>query len=278
MIGIMLTVGPAIAPTIGGLILAVSGWYAIFLAMVAFGVFMMSLVLMLMSETIMPDRRKAEPRALAVAYASIISSPRFMAASMVIASSVGTLYALASILPFVLIKVAGMTPSEYGIGMLMQTGLYFSGSVVFRLSLRWFSSERLVLVGLFFIGCAAAAMAVSTEVLPVSYLSVMLPVGCFAFGIAFVMPYMTNAALLPFPDIAGSASAMMGFMQMGSGLLTGAIAAALGSPVLALQIVVPSMGLIAILSYVWLAFAQRHVPQVAILKSGEETVPLNIRE
>ncbi|WP_235890835.1 multidrug effflux MFS transporter [Martelella alba] len=260
MIGIMLAVGPAIAPTIGGLILLVSGWYAIFFAMVAFGAVLLALVLLLMVETTVPDPKKAEPKALVDAYRTILADQRFLASSMVIAASVGTLYALSSILPFVLIKVAGLTPTQYGIGMLMQTGLYFSGSVVFRIVLRWFSSKSLVLAGLVFIGCGATAMAISTEVLPISYLSVMLPVGLFAFGIAFVLPYMTNAALLPFPDIAGSASAMMGFMQMGSGLLTGALAAALGSPVLALKIVVPVMGALAILSYLWLMFAERHVP------------------
>lgn len=258
MIGIMLAVGPAIAPTLGGIILTVSGWHTIFLAMVVFGLVMMTLVMTLMTETTTPDPGKAAPRALVRAYGTILKDRRFVASSLVIASSVGTLYALSSILPFVLINVAGLTPSQFGVGMLMQTGLYFSGSVVFRFVLRWFSSEKLVLAGLFFIACGAAAMAISTELLPISYLSVMLPVGCFAFGISFVLPYMTNAALLPFPKIAGSASAMMGFMQMGSGLVTGMIAAALGSPVLALQIVIPLMGLIAVLSYVWLRYAALH--------------------
>ena len=88
----------------------------------------------------------------------------------------------------------------------------------------------------------------------------MLPVGCFAFGIAFLIPYITNAALLPFPDIAGSASAMMGFMQMGSGLVTGMIAALLGSPVLAMQIMVPAMGAIAVACYLWLRLIETREP------------------
>ncbi|AJY45644.1 multidrug effflux MFS transporter [Martelella endophytica] len=257
MIGIMLAVGPAIAPTFGGLILHFIGWKAIFFTMIAFGLGLGGLVLLLMPETGHPDPRKARPLPLAKAYWRLLGSPHFMAASLVIAASVGTLYALASILPFVLINIAGLTPSQFGMGMLMQTGLYFSGSVTFRFALRRFTSRAMVGAGLVFIALGATALAISTEVLPISYLSVMLPVGLFAFGIAFVMPYVTNAALLPFPDIAGSASAMMGFMQMGSGLVTGMIAAALGSPVLALQVVVPAMGAIAVICYIWLRFADR---------------------
>nr|WP_272210031.1 multidrug effflux MFS transporter [Marinicella sp. W31]MDC2875886.1 multidrug effflux MFS transporter [Marinicella sp. W31] len=257
MIGIVLAVGPAVAPTVGGLILSVFGWKAIFLAMAGFGAASSAILITMMSETTVPDREKARPVPLLKAYGRLVTSPHFLAASLLIASAVGTLYALASILPFVLIKVAGLTPSQYGIGMLMQTGLYFTGSVVFRLALKRFSARAMVRVGLIFIALGASAIAISVETLPISYLSVMLPVGSFAFGIAFVMPYTMNAALLPFPAIAGSASALMGFMQMGSGLVTGIIAAAIGSPVLALQFVVPSMGAIAVCSYFWLVRCER---------------------
>ena len=85
--------------------------------------------------------------------------------------------------------------------------------------------------------------------LPVSYLPIMGPVGLYAFGIAFVMPAMTTASLAPFPHMAGAAAAMTGFIQMGAGLVGGVIAAMIGEPVLATQIVVPGLGVIAIAAY-----------------------------
>ena len=51
-----------------------------------------------------------------------------------------------------------------------------------------------------------------------TFLRVMVPVAIYAFGLAFLMPAMTTAALAPFARIAGAAASMMGFMQMGSGL------------------------------------------------------------
>ena len=99
------------------------------------------------------------------------------------------------------------------------------------------------------IGVGAAAMAVSIQILPVSYVSIMGPVGFYAFGIALVMPAMTTASLAPFPHMAGAAAAMMGFIQMGSGLLGGAICALIGEPVLATQIVIPGLGVVAISAY-----------------------------
>ncbi|MDX1730962.1 MAG: Bcr/CflA family drug resistance efflux transporter, partial [Aurantimonas coralicida] len=159
------------------------------------------------------------------------------------------LYTLATVLPFVLIERAGLTPTEYGIGMLGQSGMFFSGSLVMRYLMTRTSAYRLVPVGLGFIAAGAVSIALSIAFLPVTYLSIMAPVGLYAFGIAFVMPAMTTASLAPFPHMAGAASAMMGFIQMGAGLVGGAICAAIGEPVLATQIVIPALGVIAIGAY-----------------------------
>ena len=71
-----------------------------------------------------------------------------------------------------------------------------------------------------------------------------------SFGIAFLTPHMTTAALQSFPHIAGSASAMMGFIQMASGFLGGLAAAWMGTPFTAFGIIIPTMALISVVSYV----------------------------
>ena len=256
LIGMMLATGPAIAPTFGGIILDLFGWQATFYTMTAFGLVVCAAVFLSMAETGKPDRRKIHPVPLLATYGRIITSQHFLAASLLIAASAGSIYALASMLPFVLIDIAGLTPAQFGLGMLAQTGSYFVGSSLFRLGMRWTQSRILLRIGVGFVALGALAMLVSVETLAISYLSIMVPVGTIAFGMAFIMPYAINAALLPFPDIAGSASAMMGFLQMGAGFLGGLAAAALGAPVLALTVVVQAMGVIAVLSFVWLRFAE----------------------
>jgi DHA1 family bicyclomycin/chloramphenicol resistance-like MFS transporter len=110
------------------------------------------------------------------------------------------------------------------------------------------SAYRLVGPGLGFI----AAGSLGTTLLLVwepSFLRVMVPVAVYAFGIAFVLPAMSTAALAPFPAIAGAAASMMGFMQMGSGLVVGSVGALLGDPVLAMGALIPLMGASACLAY-----------------------------
>ena len=51
------------------------------------------------------------------------------------------------------------------------------------------------------------------------------------------------------PRIAGAASSMSGFFQMGGGLLGSLVAALIGDPVAAMATVIPAMGLAAVLSW-----------------------------
>ena len=97
--------------------------------------------------------------------------------------------------------------------------------------------------------------------------TVMGPVGLYAFGIAFVMPATMTASLAPFPRIAGSASSLSGFLQMGSGLAGGTIAALISDPVIALSTIVPGLGALAVVS--WLVWRLLPEPSMAtVVRSG----------
>ena len=251
MIGIMLAIGPAMAPTIGGLALAAFGWQSVFFLMVGFGMLACGSVALFMLETAVPDRRRAKPRYLLGAYLELICDSRFVSTSLVIAGAVGALYTQATMLPFILIGKVGLTPTQFGMGMLMQSGSYFLGSVMLRYVARRLAGESCVRLGLTLVGLGAAMVALSVQLLEPSFLSIMLPVAVATMGIAFVTPHMTTSGLFPFPHIAGSAAALMGFIQMGAGFLGGVIAALIGKPLLAFGTVIPGMGLISILGYIW---------------------------
>ena len=249
-IGIMLAIGPALAPTIGGFTLALAGWHAIFGVMVILAIAVIGVVLGCMRETTVPDPRLIRPKALLASYRRIATSRRFLATGLTLGGSTGALYTLATVLPFVLIDRAGLTPMQFGVGMLGQTGMFFLGSVVLKLLSGRIRADRLVAPGLVLIGIGGLSLVASIWLLPVSYLSIMAPIGFYAFGIAFVMPAMTTAALSQFPDIAGAAAAALGFVQMGMGLVGGMFCALIGEPVLATQLVIPCLAILAIASYV----------------------------
>lgn len=271
-IALMLAAGPALSPTIGGITLDLFGWRAIFLFMVLYGVVVLAVFLTAVPETLARrDASRARPGRLAVSYWRLLRDQRFLAPTIVIACTIGSLYAMATMLPFVLIDEAGLTPVQFGFGMLAQSGSFMLGSLTMRRLLRTIDSPRLVPVGLGLIGFGAILLFVLLNLAPPSFLSVMGPIALIAYGIAFVMPAMMTSSLAPFPEMAGAASALMGFVQMGGGLLGSGIAALMGQPVLALAIIIPAMALIAIVTYAaWgsviqseLAVREAHTPPAA---------------
>ncbi|MCT7376520.1 multidrug effflux MFS transporter [Chelativorans salis] len=259
LMGIILAVGPALSPTIGGLTMELAGWHAIFLIMLAAGFIIVLVVQFWMRETVNRDLSRISPRGLTRAYGTLLKSPYFLTSSVVIAGSVGALYTQATVLPFILMGRVGLSPSEFGVGMLMQSGMFFVGALTVRFLMRRVSAYRLVPVGLGFIALGSVLLAYLLNAAPPSFLSVMAPVGFYAFGISFVIPAMMTASLAPFPRIAGAAAALAGFMQMGGGLVGGSIAALIGEPVFAMSVVVPSMGAMAVMA--WLLW--RRLPEPA---------------
>lgn len=246
-IGIWLALGPALSPTIGGLILEVSGWQAIFLAMVAYGGILLVVVLAFLPETNRsPDPRRARPAGLGEAYGRLLRDRRFTIPSLAIGLTVGGLYALGTILPFVLIDRVGLSPTQFGLGMVLQSGSFILGGLVTKALLRRVGAQRLVVPGLATSATGGLAMALSMLVLGPGFLSVMIPVGVFAFALALIMPALTTDALAPFPQMAGAAGALMGFLQMGGGFAGSGVAASLGDPVAAISTVVPGMTMAAL--------------------------------
>ncbi|UOA28515.1 multidrug effflux MFS transporter [Pseudosulfitobacter sp. DSM 107133] len=248
LIGIILALGPALSPTIGGLLLVVSGWRSIFVLMTVLGLFVIGVTIFSMKETVADAPKRLNFRALAGSYRTLLTNRRFLTTSFVIGGALGAVYAQATFLPFILMRDVGLSPSQFGLSMLAQSGAFLAGSMLVRRLMTRYGAEKLVLPGLIFI--AAGSIGTATLLIwPPSFLHVMVPVAFYSFGISFVMPAMSTAALAPFGKMAGAAASLLGFIQMGSGLLVGSIGALLGDALFAMGLLIPMMGAFACLCY-----------------------------
>jgi len=250
MIGVLLAIGPALSPTLGGIALDLLGWQSIFLFMVLYGVALVGILLTITPETLArPDPSRLKPRQLARNYGRLLSGPTFLGPSIVFGCTAGGLYTMATLLPFIMIEAVKLTPTQFGFSMIMQSGSYLIGAIAMRNLLRRIEAHRLVPFGLSLIAVSGLILAVGLRLAEPSFLSVMGPIAIFAFGIAFISPSMQTAALASYADIAGSAAALMGFFQMGGGFLGSAISAWIGRPVFALATIIPAMIAIAIVAH-----------------------------
>lgn len=248
IINIILALGPAMAPTIGGLLLVLAGWRSVFVAMALLGIAVISLAGAYMRETVVPEVRRLQPGALVGTYGMVLGDARFRAAATVVAGALGAIYAQSTFLPFILMGPVGLTPAEFGAGMLFQSGAFIGGSLVVARIMRRRGAEAAVAPGLVLVALGSLGSAL-LHVWEPSFLRVMIPVAIFAVGIAFVLPAMTTAALAPFPSNAGAASAMLGFLQMGSGLVVGLLGAWLGNAVWSMGTLIPAMGGVSCLGF-----------------------------
>ena len=51
--------------------------------------------------------------------------------------------------------------------------------------------------------------------------AIILPIVIYGFAVGVTMPQAMAGALTPFPDIAGTASALLGFLQAAAGAIAG---------------------------------------------------------
>ena len=258
LIGIILAIAPALSPTIGGLLVTYAGWQVLFLVMTLFGALIVIVTHFGLQETVAADFHRLRLRALGRSYRELVTSRHFMYAALTIAGALGAVYTQATILPFILMGELGFTPAQFGLAMILQTGSFFLGSLAVRQLMKRHSAARLVAPGLGFIAAGGLAFITLLWGAP-TLLRIMGAIGIYSFGVAFVMPDMTTAALAPFPRIAGAASSLMGFMQMGAGLVMGSVAALFADPVLAAALLIPVMALVAGTSYI----AWRRLPAPA---------------
>lgn len=262
LMGMILGLGPAFAPTIGGVTMDLFGWEAIFVLMLVLGVIILLLAHLLLVETVVRDPSRIRPRALVRSYGTLLGSGYFMSSSIVMLGAIGALYTQATVLPFILMDRVGLTPTQFGIGMLMQSGMFFMGGLTVRQLMKRRSATQLVPVGLTFIGIGSVLVFFTMNFLAPTFIGVMGPVAVYAYGIAFVMPAMSTASLAPFPYIAGAAAALGGFMQMVGGLVGGVLASLFGNPMQAMGVLIPAMGLTAILGFLW----WRRLPEPAMAR------------
>jgi DHA1 family bicyclomycin/chloramphenicol resistance-like MFS transporter len=125
---------------------------------------------------------------------------------------------------------------------------YLAGALATNRLLRFVAPHRLVVLGAMFVMLAALALAACLRV-EVGIAEVIAPLCLWLFGLAFVMPGVTTAALGLFPRNAGSASALMGSLQMAMGFIGAALCGLSANSTAAMALVPPILGFIGAVAY-----------------------------
>lgn len=253
LINLILTVTPLASPTLGSLLLLAGNWHLLFLTMGAYGLGLIALIGFVARETHPPARRQPfRPKTVMRNYGLLLRSPVFLQPALLLALVFGGFNGFATLLPFVLIGEMGLTPLQFALSMLVQTGAFIIGNIIAGYLAKTLSGQDLVRLGVPLIVLSGIGFVVGPMLAAGNPMSVMVPVAFWMLGLAFIGPSATAAAMAGFGSIAGAAGAMTGVLQIGGGFVTSLLASvAFATSGMALMVLMPILAaLTAVLALV----------------------------
>ncbi len=215
-IGTALSLAPALGPLIGGFLQVWFGWQSAFVFLVGYGGLMLWLALARLTETV-PERdpMATSPLRLVQNYGALLRHRQYIGHLAPGVFGFGGLFAYVSTSPFLFVDRLGLSPDIFGTLTIFTVSGYASGSYIAGRMQGRVPDHTVIRLGIVALGLGAMLMTMLSLELTVP--RVIGPMMLFVFGFGLVMPASTARALHPFPRTAGSASAMMGFLQISVG-------------------------------------------------------------
>ena len=213
VIALLMALAPAVAPTLGGLMLLWLPWPSIFILLAVYGIITVGLIHVFLAESL-PVRQSLHPVAIARNFRLLFRSRIFLVATFASGMIYAGLLTYLSSSSFVYIQMMGVPVEHFGFIFLTSVIGYMVGSALSARLARHCDSELTVLLGAVLIAVAVGIMWAGTYFYPDSLPVLVLPMMLYATGMGLVLPNAMAIALRPFPGNAGTASAMLGFIQM----------------------------------------------------------------
>jgi MFS transporter, DHA1 family, multidrug resistance protein len=268
---LMLVVGvsPLIAPTLGGYLTAVLGWKYIFLSLTLLAAGILIAVHFYLPESRHPDPGLSlKPRFIVRNFAQVFIVPQFYTYALTGAIASAGLYAYIAGSPYVFMELFRVNEKQYGwIFATVAMGL-IGASQLNSLLLKTFRSEQIIRVALLCQSCTALILFAGTWFGLLELFSTIFLIFIFLSCQGFTFPNSSALSLAPFSRNAGSASALMGGIQMSIGACTSALVSFLTN-----HTALPMAGVMAgcsLTSFSILMIGRRRIRYIASLVLVEE--------
>jgi MFS transporter, DHA1 family, multidrug resistance protein len=241
---LMLVMGlaPITAPLIGGQMLTVFGWRAIFWLLSGFGLLCVALVAHGLPESLPTERRVRAGLGQALkVYAGLLADRQFLGYALAGGLAFAGMFTYISGSPFVFIELYGVAPQQYGwLFGVNALGLVLASQINRRLVARY-QAETLLAAALATCALAGVVLAVITATGFGGLPGLLVPLFVCIAGLGLVGPNSAAAAMAPYGRAAGSASALLGTIQFVVGAVAGTLVGVLNNGT-----ALPMAGIIAV--------------------------------
>jgi DHA1 family bicyclomycin/chloramphenicol resistance-like MFS transporter len=239
MVTMIFTIAPAIAPVLGGWVVTLFDWRAIFLGLFAFSLGLWWVCWQHLPETIPVERRQPfNPRFLAKSYWDIFSSVLFQMKSGVVALNFGGMFLFIAGAPVLLPVHLHLGPSQFAWLFVPAVSGIFLGALSANRLAGKMTFSRQIAIGYGFMLTAVAGSVSYHSLFPPALPWTVLPMFFYNFGSAIINPSATLLALDLFPHIRGTVASCQSFATT----LMGAIVAGIIAPALTHSVLAMSLG------------------------------------
>jgi len=224
MLMLVIGISPILAPTVGSFVMSHWDWHGIFVVLAFITTGILAAVIFYLPESQGPNPDLSLlPRPITRSYWQVFRNRQFITYAFAGGLASSGLYAYLAGSPFVMITLYGLNESQYGIVFALIASALITASQLNRYLLTKYSSAHIAKIALIVqssIGLLLAGLCFAGHIN--LYILVAL-IFLFLGSQGFVFPNTSALALGPFSKLAGSASALLGSLQMACGALTSAM-------------------------------------------------------
>jgi DHA1 family bicyclomycin/chloramphenicol resistance-like MFS transporter len=239
-----------IGPVLGGQLAAVTDWRGFFVLLAAIGALILPACVLILRETLPQAHRTTGGLGQTGRDFHRLLADRVVLGTVLVTGLISmALFAYLAGATYVLQDIYGLSPQGYSFAFgLNSLGFMLFGFTAGRLCERWSEQATLMLGLVMCLTGAAGLLAAAMFGLPV--IAVIVSLFTMVGGVATTSPPTTSLAMANYPDIAGTASSLLGLARFGLGGLAAPLVGIGGSHnALPLGLVTVAATLLAAITY-----------------------------
>lgn len=226
LMGALMGVVPLVAPLLGAVLEVNFGWRASFAATSIVSAMLLIASMLFLPETLPVDKKRHWSFVgMLKDFSILLQHVVYVRYLTAICLSYGGLFAIISTSSFVFQNYFGLNELQFGFAFSVCVAGYIVGTLVgARLSGKH-NVETLTFIGSVFLAVSGFAMIFLSFMPELQVWHLLTPLFVSMIGVGLVMPQSMAGALTPFPEMAGTASSLIGFLQNSFAALIGITAA-----------------------------------------------------
>lgn len=271
---LMLVVGlsPMLAPTIGGYVTEYYGWHTVFFILMCIGIVILVAAQIVLPNTYEPNVSiSLKPKPIITEFISIIKVPQFYTYAFAGSIAFSGLFVYVAASPILFMDIFEVGPKIYGWIFAFMSLSFIIASQLNSLLLRKFTSEQMIFGALISQSVISIVflVLVMNDVLELYGTITMMFLFLACLGIS--NPNTAGLTLAPFSRNAGSASALMGAIQLGLGAFASFLVGVFVKDSMVPMVVI--MTCTTIIAFIILNIGKRKIKET-IVNSGDEEIPM----